>query len=206
MLWIILNNIGWTSTSSVLLVLAFGAWITGGLHIDGLIDTADGLAAGKEKSLFAMRDSRIGAGGIQMLLVILLIQISALIKLGEFTPIVLLLSSYLGRISPLIAINNFQYLYTEGTGMFHKANWKGIKEESLPSLAILTITIAIVILVNISFYIKIKIFISIIFGIFFAILVPYLLGEKIGGHSGDTYGASIVITETIFLLLSSFIF
>ena len=52
-----------------------GIWITGGLHFDGLMDTADGIAAGPEKCLFAMQDSRVGASGVLALIIILLVQI-----------------------------------------------------------------------------------------------------------------------------------
>ena len=68
LIWLGLNEMGWSNEAKILCVVAFAAWITGGLHIDGLIDTADGIAAGKEKCLIAMRDSTIGASGINLLI------------------------------------------------------------------------------------------------------------------------------------------
>jgi len=49
-----------------LIGLAVAAWITGGLHEDGLADVADGLGGGAtvDKKLKIMRDSRIGAFGV----------------------------------------------------------------------------------------------------------------------------------------------
>jgi adenosylcobinamide-GDP ribazoletransferase len=38
-------------------------------------------------------------------------------------------------------------------------------------------------------------------GILPAVLVPELLGRRLGGHSGDSYGASLVLVETVMLLL-----
>ena len=37
------------------------------------------------------------------------------------------------------------------------------------------------------------------FGLIPAWIVPIFLGSKLGGHSGDSYGASVVIVETIIL-------
>ncbi len=48
------------------LVLAVWAWVTGGLHLDGLADMADGWLGGvgnQQRALEIMKDSRIGTGG-----------------------------------------------------------------------------------------------------------------------------------------------
>ncbi len=50
------------------------AWATGALHLDGVADTADGLAGGwtRERALEIMRDSRTGAVGAAALCLVLL--------------------------------------------------------------------------------------------------------------------------------------
>ncbi len=57
--------------------------LTGGLHLDGLADAADGLLGhrGRERALEIMRDSRIGAWGVLALLAVLGIKTSALYDL-----------------------------------------------------------------------------------------------------------------------------
>jgi adenosylcobinamide-GDP ribazoletransferase len=46
------------------LAVAFGAFVTGGMHLDALADTADALGAhSREDALTIMRDSRIGSFG-----------------------------------------------------------------------------------------------------------------------------------------------
>ncbi len=57
--------------------------LTGGLHLDGLADAADGLFGhrGKERALEIMRDSRIGAWGVLALLAVLGVKTSALYDL-----------------------------------------------------------------------------------------------------------------------------
>ena len=41
-----LLQLGWSTGAAAPLVIALGIWLSGGLHHDGLMDTADGLAAG----------------------------------------------------------------------------------------------------------------------------------------------------------------
>jgi adenosylcobinamide-GDP ribazoletransferase len=62
------------------LVLALGAVLTGGLHEDGLSDTADGLFGGwtRERRLEIMKDSRVGSYGVLALVLVTLLRWSAL--------------------------------------------------------------------------------------------------------------------------------
>lgn len=62
------------------LVLALGAMLTGGLHEDGLSDTADGLFGGwtRERRLEIMKDSRVGSYGVLALVLVTLARWSAL--------------------------------------------------------------------------------------------------------------------------------
>lgn len=60
--------------------VAATAWWSRGLHLDGLADTADGLAAGydRERALEVMRRSDIGPTGVVTLVLVLLLQLMAL--------------------------------------------------------------------------------------------------------------------------------
>lgn len=51
---------------SVFFIILIWIWITGGLHIDGWMDLADGLGSNrsKERMLEIMKDSRVGAMGV----------------------------------------------------------------------------------------------------------------------------------------------
>ena len=62
------------------LVLVVGAILTGGLHEDGVSDTADGLFGGwtKAQRLEIMKDSRVGSYGVLALVLVTLIRWSAL--------------------------------------------------------------------------------------------------------------------------------
>jgi len=61
-------------SASVLLAIAFTAFITNGFHEDGLADTFDGLGGGwtRERALEIMRDSRLGTYGTLALIFLIL--------------------------------------------------------------------------------------------------------------------------------------
>ena len=84
--------------------IAISICITGGLHIDGLMDTADGIAAGPSKRIEALKDSRVGAIGVQSLVIILVLQIAAIIKLGFYAPLAFQKAAFWVRLSQIINI------------------------------------------------------------------------------------------------------
>src|SRR5487761_1543922 len=74
--------------AAALIVLAL---VTGGLHLDGLADTADGLFGGRdrERRLEIMRDPRVGSFGAIALVLVLLMDVATL---ASITPARALLS------------------------------------------------------------------------------------------------------------------
>ena len=84
------------------------------------MDTSDGLAAGVERRLIAMADSRVGASGVLALVMLLFLEMAALIRLGSSAPIALLLAGFWARVAPLWAIGRFDYLRPEGSAAFHR--------------------------------------------------------------------------------------
>ena len=42
-----------------------------------------------------------------------------------------------------------------------------------------------------------------VMGTLVALLVPEWLGRRLGGHTGDSYGATVVLTEAFILLMSA---
>ncbi len=66
-----------------LMLITVLAILTGALHLDGLADCCDGLAArgGRERFLEVMKDSRIGAVGVVGLVLALLLKYQALLRI-----------------------------------------------------------------------------------------------------------------------------
>ena len=69
------------------LLLTLTVWVTGGLHLDGLADTADGLGGGRtpEEALTIMKDSRVGAFGVISLILGLVLKFSLFLSLATQT-------------------------------------------------------------------------------------------------------------------------
>ncbi|HAD03513.1 MAG TPA: adenosylcobinamide-GDP ribazoletransferase, partial [Desulfuromonas sp.] len=87
-----------TVVAGILMVLL--VLLTGGLHLDGVADVADGLGGGRDAAarLRIMKDSRVGAMGVVALILVLLLKYQALAAFpaGERT-IALLLMPAAGR-------------------------------------------------------------------------------------------------------------
>ncbi len=200
--WLLLTYFNWPNISVVLISIAISILLTGGLHIDGLMDTFDGICAGPVKRIEAMKDSRVGALGVQSFVIILILQIAAIIKLGFYAPFAFPFAAFWGRISQIFAIENYEYLFKKESSSFHHNNWKGLSREIRPSLIILFVGIFLYLsLKGLSISNTLLLTYFILSGVISSILIPHFINKFLGGHSGDSYGASLVITETTNLLL-----
>src|SRR6185437_4272732 len=107
------------------LILAASALLTGGLHLDALMDTADGVFGGTTRPdrLKIMRDSRIGAFGAIAGALVLLGQYACLVDLTGVTRLVaLVVALALGRWVMVVAIWAFPSARPEGLGAtFHQS-------------------------------------------------------------------------------------
>lgn len=89
---------------SALLVLCLWKVATGGIHLDGLADSLDGLAGrDADHRLTIMRDSRIGVFGALGLILVFLVGVFALAEIpGPIRWRVLLLAPAVGRLMPVL--------------------------------------------------------------------------------------------------------
>jgi len=83
------------------------AWkvVTGGIHLDGLADSLDGLGGREpDRRLAIMRDSRIGVFGAAGIALVLLLFVTALAELAvPMRSRLLLLAPVVGRVIPVLA-------------------------------------------------------------------------------------------------------
>ncbi|MBL7208901.1 MAG: adenosylcobinamide-GDP ribazoletransferase, partial [Dehalococcoidia bacterium] len=104
------------SVVNALLITAL-AILTGAHHLDGLIDTCDGVIAGKSKEerLAMMSDSRVGAFGIAGAILLLLLKYVSLSS-APILPALLLMPT-LSRWAMVSVIFSFPYARTSGMGL-----------------------------------------------------------------------------------------
>jgi adenosylcobinamide-GDP ribazoletransferase len=186
----------------VALVMALALWLSGGLHHDGALDTADGLAAGPRHRLVAMADSRVGAAAVLAAAQLALLRAAGLLCLlespGWQAAAALVAAAFWGRVSPLLAMQSYPYLRAGGTAAFHRRHWRGLRQELRPALVLgapLLLAAAASPAGAAAAWI----------GLAPTLLVPRWLGRRLGGHSGDSYGACVEWVEALALLLSGMV-
>jgi len=183
-------------TRSALVVCAWIA-ITGGLHLDGAMDTADGLAVGNpDKRLEVMADSATGAFGAMAAIAIVLLKTVALTDIEANRWLVLMAACGWGRWGQQLAILRYPYLKPTGKGAFHKQAIRSYKDV-IPSLLLLISLSGLVWLLNSQH--QIFALAMILGGSAIAFLTGAWFNHKLGGHTGDTYGAVVEWTEALFL-------
>ncbi len=167
--------------------VAASAMVTGGLHLDGLADSADALFSwrSREKKLEILRDSRIGTMGAVALFLVLATKLAALHALGPQWWEAALLAPVWGRWSALYGIVAFPPARPDGLGAGIRAHvlaryFVGATLLALAIGGLLSPTAAAVA------------------GLLaFAVthVTAHAMTRSLGGLTGDTYGALGEIAE-----------
>ncbi|MFN6565064.1 MAG: adenosylcobinamide-GDP ribazoletransferase [Nostoc sp. ChiSLP01] len=193
----VMNYIGIPVLTRSALVVSLWIAITGGLHLDGAMDTADGLAVGDpNRRLEVMADSATGAFGAMAAIALVLLKITALTDIPENRWLVLMAACGWGRWGQQIAIARYPYLKPTGKGAFHKQAIRSHKD-LLPGFLLLLSLSGLVWLMD-----KQQLFLPIamiLAGSAIATFTAAWFNHKLGGHTGDTYGAVVEWTEALFL-------
>ncbi|MEM9926280.1 MAG: adenosylcobinamide-GDP ribazoletransferase [Cyanobacteria bacterium P01_D01_bin.50] len=183
-------------TRSVLVVVSWIA-ITGGLHLDGAMDTADGLAVtDKERRLEVMSDSATGAFGAMAAIALVLLKTASLIDIQENRWLILMAACAWARWGQILAIARYDYLKPTGKGAFHKQAIRSYKDVLPPVLLLLGLSCVKLLFSKHDLTLAITMIIA---GSTFAFLTGAWFNHKLGGHTGDTYGAVVEWTEALFL-------
>lgn len=172
--------------SSVILVLWI--WLTGGLHLDGLADTADAWVGGfgdKARTLEIMKDPSCGPIGVLSLVIVCILKWSALyVLLQKQLYTALILFPLLGRLVPLFFFLSTRYVRDKGLGSLLSQHL------ARPIAIALLLLIPLVALYWASAG-------AVVIATFYLVLwyLRYKFIQRIGGVTGDTIGASIEIIE-----------
>jgi adenosylcobinamide-GDP ribazoletransferase len=184
--------------------------LTGALHLDGFMDTCDGIfyRGAPERRLEIMRDSRVGSFGVVGLATLFLVKYSALLSLPALVPEALatLTSGALSRpaalilmaITPRLAMAYclFFFPYARSTGL--GTLFKG-ERRSAPLIVntVFVGMLAYAILGTIGL-------LSVLGGGISVCLGASYIMSKIPGLTGDSYGALGELSEVVILLVLVF--
>lgn len=186
----------WSSCAVVGIV----AWVvlSGGLHLEGFMDTCDGLGsrAPRERALEIMKDSRAGAFGVIGALCLLLVKVGLLMGLSARLGLAALaLGPVAGRLTQVIVLETYPYARSGGGmgGAFFEAARP--PHTSVGALLALAATVAASVACG-----QTRLPLA---------LLPVGLGlawwssavaRRLGGHTGDTVGAASEIAELLALV------
>jgi adenosylcobinamide-GDP ribazoletransferase len=168
--------------------------ITGGLHMDGLADTADGFFSvrSREKMLEIMRDSRIGTMGVLAIFFVVALKVAALLPLPTpFRQETIILMPLAGRSAILFMMTALPYARPEGglAGIFiTKRSWWA------PAVALVFLLTAGWVLQGHLGLVAVMVSVAAA-----GAMIRYTF-KKIGGFTGDTLGAISEITEVAVVL------
>ena len=181
------------AVAAVLLVVFLLA-VSGGFHMDGLSDTADGFLSSrpKDRILEIMKDSRVGAMGAIAILCVVLLKAAAILSLAEsHVPRAAFLIPVAGRCALVIGVNLLPSARPDGglgslfcesrslpqtlwaLAVLVGAAWIGLQWAGLIAAAATLVVI---------------------------LVFSALCYRRIGGATGDTLGASCELAETAMIV------
>jgi len=174
---------------AALLVVAL-ALLSGGLHLDGVADTADGMAVQGEQSrrLEVMRAGDIGPAGVMALVLVLLVEWSALVSLED--PIrsgALLLAPALARWTVVPVALAFGPARPDGLGQIIR---EGLAPIAAPLSTIIALSASVVLFGAGGPLVLLVTLIA-------ALIVAGAAARLFGGVTGDVFGAAIEVSQAV---------
>ena len=183
------------------LLVLFEVMLTGGIHLDGLADTFDGIFSyrSRQKMLEIMKDPRIGSNGAMALIFYFLFKVILLVEIfsndGIEMGVVLLIAPVIARLNAVVNCAVAPYARVNGMGKAF------VEHTNSGGLVISTLIVTLYVFFVSNFFlgdIRMLILIPILMllGTYFA----KVMQRKIGGVTGDTLGAVLEMSEIITLL------
>ena len=186
----------WSPLLAAAVVVAADAVLTGGLHLDGLADSADGLLPHlrRERRLVVMHEPGVGAFGVVAVGVALLVRFAAL---ASMRPSVLLLAGLWCASRGLMAITARLVPYAREEGLaqgFLSPRGRVLPLAAATALGSVGSLLAWRVVPGLA---------SLAGAVLAASAVVALARRRIGGFTGDVLGAAGIIGETVGLVIAA---
>ncbi|HEX2147989.1 MAG TPA: adenosylcobinamide-GDP ribazoletransferase [Pseudorhizobium sp.] len=198
LLWLLLE---WEAQPllAALIALTTVTLLTGALHEDGLADAADGFGGGRDREhiLAIMKDSRNGSYGVIALILSFALRATALAALAAASPA-------LSALALLSAATFSRALMVAHWRALPAARPGGVAAAAgRPEADARTFALASAMLICLLLLIPVAGLLPLLFALALATLIVFALTRhaerRIGGHTGDTIGASQQVGEIVFL-------
>ncbi len=185
----------WPMAVAAAIVIAVDLAVTGLLHLDGLVDSADGLLpqVPRDRRLAIMAEPTVGAYGVAVAGVVLLLRFSAFASMEA--NVLLVAGIWCGsRTAMAVAARALPYARPEGglATAFTGGDWRPVGLAGL----ILAVSLGAVAGGRQSE-------LAVALGIAASVAVLAFARRRLGGFTGDVLGAAGVIGETIALLVAA---
>ncbi len=188
---------------SAAIALTIWVLITGGLHLDGLADSADAWLGGtkankdetKKRSFEIMKDPNCGPAGVFWIVLILLLKFAALTEITHSTLFVIVVVPVIGRALAVLLFLITPYVSQSGIA--------STIAQHIPRKLAYGMLLAIVVLLSIVNFYSLVVLLS---AVIVMLLLRYLMLNRLNGMTGDTTGALIEITEAVAIITSILIF
>jgi adenosylcobinamide-GDP ribazoletransferase len=187
------------------LAVAALALLTGGLHLDGLADLADGLGSGQPaaRALDIMRRSDIGPFGIVTIVLTLVIQVGALSRAEAAGagrgPVALIAAAVTGRLALTWACRRgVTAARREGLGALVAGTVRPVLAVGI-TLAVLAAAVSVVGTGSTGFTLPL----AVVAGLAAAFVLQRHAVRRLGGITGDVLGALIETAATVTLVVAA---
>ena len=179
---------------TAVLVMIVYVLLTGGLHLDGLGDTFDGLFSGRsrERMLEIMRDSRVGTNAVLAIVSVILLDTVMIYSLPENTALpALLLFPAAGRMGSLVSAGVSKYA----------RSGEGLGKSFIDHCGLYQVAVGL--LLHFSMFFTVLGAKGLVLGLIppaSAFIAVKIFTRRIGGATGDVLGGVCEINQTVFLL------
>ena len=167
--------------------IAVLAVLTGALHLDGLADAADGLFGGGDvaRRLEVMRDSRVGSFGLVAVVLVLLGDMAALASMAPARAIVaLVIAGAVSRWTLLLVVAALPYIRESGLGV------AAVGRHRLFDVVLGSAITVIVCVLDWR-----RAVVAVVVALLIAAVVALIARRRIGGATGDVYGATAELSQ-----------
>ncbi|MEB0045323.1 MULTISPECIES: adenosylcobinamide-GDP ribazoletransferase [unclassified Pseudomonas] len=176
------------------LLLTVWVVLSGGLHLDGLADSADAWLGGfgdRERTLTIMKDPRSGPIAVVTLVLVLLLKFAALLALIEQGHgVVLIIVPLVGRAALLGLFLTTPYVRAGGLGQAladhlpRKRGWQVLVVSALACVFIAGASAVLALLLAVAIFVWLR----------------HVMRRRLGGTTGDTAGALLELLEMALLV------